>query len=70
VLGVSENNLVLPIVFVNVGEVLKLSQALQRVVDLGFDSTNFSLDSKIVVHAFNGDNNNNNEFDSIIHHCR
>jgi len=42
---------------------------LYWVVDLGFDITHFSLDSKIVVIAFNGDNNNN-EFDNIIRHCR
>jgi hypothetical protein len=36
------------------------SQALRWVTDLGFNSTNYSLDSKIVVGTFNGDNNNNN----------
>jgi len=57
-------------VFVDVGEVLPPSQVMQWVADLGFDNTDFSFDTKIVVDAFNGDNNNNNEFDNIIHHCR
>lgn len=59
-----------PFCLVDVDEALGLTQALKWVADLGFDSTNFSLDSKIVVNDFNGDNNNNNEFDNIIHHCR
>jgi len=55
---------------VYVDEALRLYHVLQRVADLSFDITNYSLDSKIVLDAFNGDNNNNNEFDNIIHHCR
>ena len=55
---------------VDVDEALRLSQDLQWVADLGFDNTNFSLDSNIVVEVFNGENNNNNEFGNIIHRCR
>jgi len=43
---------------------------LQWVPELGFDNTNFSLDSKIVVGAFNGNNNSINDFSSIIISCR
>jgi hypothetical protein len=59
-----------PLCSVDVGEAFKLSQALQRMANLGFVSKDFSIDLKIVVDTFNGDNNNNNEFGSIIHHCR
>jgi len=55
---------------VDVSEALGLCQAMQWVADLGFDGTDFSLDSKIVLDVFNRDNNNNDEFGNIIHHCR
>jgi len=55
-----------PLCLMDVGEVLKLCQALQWVAELGFDDTIFSLNSKIVVDAFNGNSNSNNDFGSII----
>lgn len=51
---------------VDIGEALGPYQALQWVIDLGFDDMNFSLDSKVVVGAFNSGSNNNTEFGSII----
>lgn len=55
---------------VDVGEALGLCQALQWVVELGFHNTDFSMDSKIFVDAFNGNNSSNNDFGSIIGPCR
>jgi len=43
---------------------------LQRDADLGFDNMDFILDSKTVVNAFDGGNNNITEFVSIIQNCR
>jgi ribonuclease HI len=51
---------------VDIGEALGPYRALQWVIDLGFDDMNFSLDSKVVVDAFNSGSNNNTEFGSII----
>jgi len=55
---------------VDVGEASRLCQALESVVELGFDNMDFSLDSKIVVEVFNCNNSSNNDFGSIILHCR
>lgn len=55
---------------VDVGEALGFNHALQWVVDLRLDGMNFSLDSKVVVDAFNGASNDDTNFGSIIIHCR
>lgn len=48
--------MVFPLYSTNVGEALGLCEALEWMADLGFDSMIFSLYSKVVVDAFNGDN--------------
>jgi len=58
-----------PLCLVDIDEVLRLFQALQWVVDLGFGNMDFSLYLKVVVDAFNSNNNNSNEFGSIIQTC-
>jgi ribonuclease HI len=47
---------------IDVGDALGLCEALQWVVILGLDRRDFSFDSKVIVDAFNGDNNTNNDF--------
>jgi ribonuclease HI len=59
-----------PLCLVDVGEALGLCQALQWVVGLGFDNYDFSMDSKIVVDVFIGNNNTNINFGCIICHCK
>jgi len=55
---------------VDVGEALSLCQALQGLVGLEFDNYDFSMDSKIVVDVFIGNNNSNINFGCIICHCK
>jgi len=57
-----------PLCLVDVGEALGLRHTLQWVTYLGFDDVKFSLASKVVIDAFNGVSNNNNDFGTI--HCR
>lgn len=51
---------------VDLGEAMSLSQVLQWVAELGFDGMDFSIDSKIVVDAFNGGSIHNTKCGSTI----
>ena len=60
----------LKLCLVKVCEALGLCEALQWVSELGLDSMNFSLDSKLVVDGMNSTNSSNTDFESVISHCR
>lgn len=57
-----------PLWSMEVGETLRLCEALQWVTNVGLDDMDFSLDLKHVVYAVNSNNSNNTNFGSFISH--